>query len=182
MSPPPSAHRLRAYRFPAGADFGGQLAGALERLLLVGGGDLHDALFVIRDTGAGEPMAIDLRTASAGGTLASMLDFRLDERRRRAVTNATLAPGAGRVDRDAVEEIAAALEPGGALLAVVAAGHPAPALDDAVARTGGRLVADEPTDAGRIAELEHGVLGRVARRRGPQGSATSSEAPAGAAG
>ena len=164
-------YRLRAYRFPAEADFGGHVAGALERMLLVGGSDLCDALFVMRDARAGEPVAIDLRTASAGGTLAPMLDFRLDERRRRAVTNDTLAPGAGGVDRAVVEEVAAALAPGGALLAVVTADGPAHALADAAARTGGRLVADEPAGAGRIADLQPGELARVARE--PERKATS---------
>ena len=166
----PAAYRLRAYRFPAGADFGGHLAGALERILLVGGGDLCDALFVMRDERGGEPMAIDLRTASAGGTLAAMLDFRLDERRRRALTDDMLAPAVGGIDRAVVDEVAAALAPGGALLAVVSAG-PAHALADAAARTGGQLVADEPAGVDRIAGLEPGVLARVAR--GPQSTATS---------
>jgi hypothetical protein len=170
VSPAPE-YRLRAYRFPAGADFGGHLAGALERILLIGGSDLRDALFVMRDAGADEPVAIDLRTASAGGTLASMLDFRLDERRRRAVTNDTLAPAAGGVDRAVVEEVAAALAPGGALLAGVTAGAPARALADAAARTGGRIVADEPAGAGRIADLEPGVLARLARE--PEHTATA---------
>ncbi len=43
------------------------------------------------------------------------------------------------------------------------AGGPVQALEDAVARTGGSLVADEPTAAGRIADLEPGALVRVAR-------------------
>ena len=161
----PSPYRLRAYRFPPEADFAGHLAGALERMLLVGGGDLCDALFVMRDAGAGEPFAVDLRIASAAGTLASLLDFRLDERRRRALTDATLGPGGGRVDRAVVEEVASALQPGGALLAVVVADRPARALEDAAARTGGRLVADEATDADRVAYLEPGALARIAGAR-----------------
>ena len=160
---PPTAHRLHLYRFPAGADFGGHLAGALERMLLIGGGELCDALFVMRGANAGEATAIDLRTASAGGTLATLLDFRLDERRRRAVTDATLRPGADRVRPADVEGVAAMLERGGALLAVVTTGGPARALEDAAARTGGRLVADEPAGADRIADLEPGALVSVAR-------------------
>ena len=169
----PAAYRLRAYRFPAGTDFEGHLVGALERMLLVGGGDLHDALFVMRDLDAGEPVAVDLKTASAGGSLVSALDFRLDERRRRAITNDTLVPGAGRVDRAVVEEVAAALEPGGAFLAVVAADGPSREIEDAASRTGGRLVADEPAGAGRIADLEPGALTRAVRRRGPERTPTS---------
>jgi hypothetical protein len=158
----PATYRLRAYRFPAGTVFEGHLVGALERMLLVGGGDLHDALFVMRDLGAGEPLAVDLRTASAGGSLVSLLDFRLDEGRRRAITDDTLGSGAGRVARALVEEVASVLEPGGALLAVVAANGPSRAIEEAAARTGGRLVADEPAGAGRIADLEPGALARAA--------------------
>ena len=155
--------RLRAYRFPPAAEFEGRLAGALERMLLTGDAGLHDALFVMRDGRTGEPLAIDLATAGAGGTPAAMLDFRLDEHRRRVVTSATLAQGPGRA---AVAEVAAELEPGAAVLVVLAEAGPASALEDAVARSGGRLVADEPAATGRIAELEPGVLAGVARESG----------------
>ena len=148
--------RLRAYRFPPTASFEGRLAGALERMLLIAGAGLRDALFVMRDAATGEPLAIDLATAHAGGTAAAMLDFRLDERRRRDVTSATLARGG--VDRALVAEVAAALEPGAAVLAVLMSAGPAPALEDAVARSGGRLVLDGPAGAARIAELDPGVL------------------------
>ena len=148
--------RLSAYRFPPAADFEGRLAGALERMLLTADSGLRDALFVMRDARTGEPLAIDLATARAGGTLAAMLDFRLDERRRRDVTAATLAQGGG--GRAMVAEVAAALEPGAAVLAVLSDAEPASALQDAVARSGGRLVLDGPADAGRIAELEPGAL------------------------
>jgi hypothetical protein len=151
--------RLLAYRFPPTADLEGRIAGALERMLLTAGGDLYDALFVTRDDRTGEPLAIDLATARAGGTPTAMLDFRLDERRRRALTTTTLARGAG----GAVDELAAALEPGATVLVVLTGAGPAPALQDAVARSGGRLVADEPAGAGRIAELKPGVLAAAVR-------------------
>jgi hypothetical protein len=150
-----TGHRLRAYHFPPDADFEGRLAGALERMLLTADARLRDALFVMRDARTGEPLAIDLTTARAGGTPAAMLDFRLDERRRRDVTSATLAQGGGGA---IVAEVAAALEPGAAVLAVLADAGPAPVLQDAVARSGGRLVTDEPASADRIAELEPGAL------------------------
>ena len=146
--------RLRAYHFPPDADYEGRLAGALERMLLTADAGLRDALFVMRDAGTGESLAIDLATARAGGTPTAMLDFRLDERRRREVTSATLARGGGAV----VAEVAAAIEPGAAVLAVIADAGPAPALQDAVARSGGRLVHDGPASADRIAELEPGFL------------------------
>lgn len=147
--------RLSAYRFPPAADFEGRLAGALERMLLTADAGLRDALFVMRDARTGEPLAIDLATARAGGTPTAMLDFRLDERRRRDVTAATLARGGGRA---VVAEVAEALEPGEAVLAVLTDAGPASALQDAVSRSGGRLVTDEPAGADRIAELEPGAL------------------------
>ena len=151
--------RLLAYRFPPAAELEGRLAGALERMLLTDGGGLHDALFVMRDDRTGEPQAIDLATARAGGTPAAMLDFRLDERRRRDVTSAMLAHGA--VGRAAVAELAAALEPGAAVLAVLTTAGAAPALQDAVARSHGRLVVDVPAGVAHLAELEPSVLAGV---------------------
>ena len=148
--------RLSAYRFPPAADFEGRLAGALERMLLTGDAGLRDVLFVMRDARTGEPLAIDLATARAGGTPTAMLDFRLDERRRRDVTAATLARSGG--GRAVVAEVAEALKPGEAVLAVLTDAGPASALEDAVSRSGGRLVTDEPAGADRIAELEPGVL------------------------
>ena len=150
--------RLRAYHFPPDADFEGRLVGAVERMLLTADAGLCDALFVTRDARTGEPLAIDLATARGGGTAAAMLDFRLDERRRRALTSTTLARGAGGVDRAVIAEVAAALEPGAAILAVLATAEPTAALQDAVTRTGGKLVADEPVGATRLADLEPRIL------------------------
>ena len=151
--------RLRAYRFPPTAGFEGQLAGAIERMLLTDDAGMCDALFVMHDGATGEALAIDLATARGDGTPTAMLDFRLDERRRRAVTRKALSTG--RVDRAALAEVAAALEPGAAFLAVLTTAGPAPALEDAVARTGGTLVADEPAAAARLADLEPRVLAGV---------------------
>ncbi len=104
---PTSGYRLRAYRFPRDSDFEGQLAGALERMLLLGGSDLHDALFVTRDEHAGEAMAVDLRTASAGGTLAATARLqarraaaaRRDRRHARSRAAVSTAPSSPRRSR-----------------------------------------------------------------------------------
>jgi hypothetical protein len=145
---------LRVYRFEPGAVFEGGLAGAIERMQLVGDAKLLDALFVARDAEGGTPDAIDLATAGSGATLASLLDFRLDPGRRRAITERTLAEHAHGVPRPLIEAIGATLPPGAALFAVLDTGDTATTLEDAVARCGGCVVADEPVDARALAEVD----------------------------
>jgi hypothetical protein len=77
-----SLTRLRVYRFEPGAVFEGGLLGALERIKL-----------------SGELAAVDLTSGGDDGTFATMLDFRLDAGRRRAVTERTLAEHRGGVPR-----------------------------------------------------------------------------------
>ena len=143
---------LCVYRFESGAVFEGGLLAAVERMELGDDGKLLDALFVTRDAATGALQAVGLGATGADTTLASLLDFRLDPGRRAAVTERTLAEHPGGVPRPLVEAIAATLERGAAVLAVLYA-VPAPAvLEDAVARCGGRLIADEPADASTLAE------------------------------
>jgi hypothetical protein len=139
--------RLRVYRFEPGAVFDGGLLGAIERMQLGHGTELLDALFVRRDAASSGLEAVDLAVGGGGGTFASLLDFRLEPRRRRAITERTLAEHPGGVPRPEIELIGAALEAGAALLAVLSAGGTAMVLEEAVARCGGRLIADEPVDA-----------------------------------
>src|SRR3954468_18807455 len=110
------AVRLRVYAFGPGAEFSGLLVGALER---VDGERLLDALFVMRDANSGEVQALDRATGLGDGSLARMLDFRLDPARRQTMTDETRARGA-----ESVEAIADALDEGCAVLAVVLAGEP----------------------------------------------------------
>ena len=133
--------------------FEGGLVGAVERMQLGHGTELLDGLFVRRDVASDDFDAVDLAVGGRGGTFASLLDFRLEPRRRRTITERTLAEHAGGIPRPDIESIAAALEAGGALLAVLSTGEPAPALEEAVARCGGRLVADEPVDARALAQV-----------------------------
>jgi gamma-glutamyl:cysteine ligase YbdK (ATP-grasp superfamily) len=70
-----------------------------------------------------------------------MLDFRLGAGRRRAVTERPLAEHRGGVPRPLIEDVAATLEPGAAIFAVLHTGQAPAALDDAVARSHGRLIA-----------------------------------------
>ena len=137
---------LRVYRFDPGAVFEGGLLAALERMQLGEDWKLLDVLFVTRDAASGELEAVDFVTGGADATLASLLDFRLDPGRRRALTERTLAEHAGGVPRPLIEAIAATLEPGAAIFAVLHTGASATVLEDAVARCGGRPIADEPAD------------------------------------
>jgi hypothetical protein len=148
-----AAAHLRAYRFEPDAVFEGGLVGAVERMQLGGEAKLLDALFVTRDASTGELAAVDLASGSAGGTFASMLDFRLDAGRRRAITERTLATHSGGVPQPLIEEIAATLEAGAAILFVLHTGDAPPALDDAVARGRGRQIAEEPVDATALSEV-----------------------------
>jgi len=145
--------QLRVYRFEPGAVFEGGLVGAIERMQLDHGTELLHGLFVRRGAASGDFDAVDLAVGGRGGTFASLLDFRLEPRRRRAITGRTLAEHPGGIPRPDIESLVAALEAGGALLAVLSTGETATALEEAVARCGGRVVADEPVDARALAQL-----------------------------
>ena len=96
--------------------------------------------------------AVDLASGGAGGTFASMLDFRLDAGRRQAVTERTLAEHRGGVPRALIEAIAATLEAGAAIFAILHTGGAPTVLDEAVARSNGRLIANDPVDAHALAD------------------------------
>lgn len=147
----PNAH-LRIYRFEADSVFEGAVVSAIEQLEVGSGRSLLDALFVARDAAAGELQAVDLATATADGTLSGLLDFRLDLGRRREMTRRTLARGAGAVPPEVVAAMVDGLEPGAALLVMLLSGAAPTAMDDAVARSGGRLMADEVVTAGTLGE------------------------------
>ena len=147
------ATRLRVYRFDPGAVFEGGLLGAIERMQLGDDAKLLDALFVRCDAATGALDAVDLATGGGDATFASLLDFRLEPRRRRSITQRTLAEHPGGVPRVEIEAIGAALEAGVAILAVLSTGGTATLLADAAARCGGRLIADEPVDACALAQV-----------------------------
>lgn len=144
---------LRVYRFGPGAVFEGGLLAAIERVELGKEGKLLDALFVRRDAASGALEAVDLGVGGADATFASLLDFRLDSGRRRALTERTLAEHRGGVPRPLIEAIAATLEAGAAIFAVLQTGPTATVLEDAVARCGGRRIGGEPVDARALAQV-----------------------------
>jgi len=127
------------------------VVGALERID-VQAGALLDALFVLRDPKTGELDAVDRATGTAGGSIAAMLDFRLDPRRRRRVTERTRLPHPGGVPVRMIDAIGAALPLGEAVLGLLVTRWPSE-LEEAVERCGGRLVAAEWVEATALAEL-----------------------------
>ncbi len=155
------APHLRVYRFDPGAVFEGGLVGAVERLSLGHDTKLLDGLFVMQDPASGGLAAVDLASGGAGGTFASMLDFRLEPGRRGAITERTLAEHRGGVPRTLIEAIAATLEVGTAIFAVLFTGGTPTVLDDAVARGRGQLIADEPVDAQALADARSQLLAAV---------------------
>ena len=70
-----------------------------------------------QDPASGRLAAVDLASGGAGGTFASMLDFRLDAEPAPAITERTLAEHPGGVPRPLIEAIAATLEDGAAIFA-----------------------------------------------------------------
>ena len=145
---------LRVYRFDPGAVFEGGLLAALERMQLGDDWKLLDALFVTRDSTSGELEAVDLGTGGADATFALLLDFRPRPRSPPSTHRAHARGAPGGVPRPLIEAIAATLEPGAAIFAVLHAGASATVLEDAVARCGGRRIADEPADnASTLAEV-----------------------------
>jgi hypothetical protein len=157
----PGNGRVCVYRFDPDSRLEGALAGALERIDRSTNGHVHDALLVACERGSGETVAIDLTTAYADGSVAAMLDFRLDPRRRRTLTARTLSSRRPGFPRGAVEAVGATLEPGTAVLAVLFEGDVAPVLDEAVARSGGRRVADDPVDISHAPRLHERLLAVV---------------------
>jgi hypothetical protein len=153
--------QLLLYGFGPDADFEGRLVGALERLESGGALRILDVLFVRRDAESGDIDAIDLHGDGAGGVVAPLLGFRLDEAERRRATERTL-----RASADVVRELGGTLGPGAALAAVLVDHVWSGALDDAVSRTGGKLVVSDFVDATALAELGAELLAAAGRRAG----------------
>src|SRR5829696_1233732 len=107
--------QLLLYRFGANAGFEGRLVGALERIESGGTLRVLDALFVRLDPETEELTAIDVHGRGRGGFVEPLLNFRLDPDTRRRTTEQALASDAGAT----LSELAATLEPGTAIAAVV---------------------------------------------------------------
>jgi hypothetical protein len=147
-------NQLLIYRFAGGGQFEGQLLGALERLEAGGSLRVLDTLFVGKDAVTGELAAIELRRVGAGGIVAPLVSFRLDEGERRRATERALAGDSAGL----IGSLAGTLAPGEAVAAVLVAHVWADVLDDAVARMGGAPQASELVSAVTLAELAPAVV------------------------
>lgn len=132
--------QLLVYRFGTGAAFQGQLAGALERMEAGGALRVLDVVLVGVDRDTRETFAVALRGGRAGGLTAALVEFRLDAGGRAAATRHALAasPEHARL----VEELAATLEPGEAVAALLVGHAWAQRLGHAVQLSDGRPLVD----------------------------------------
>ena len=163
--PPGPRVELMVYTFGPGAEFEGRLIGALERIESGGALRVVDVLFVLRDPDSGQLAAIELEGRSAGGLVAPLLGFRLDPGERRRATRRALGDGPDDPRAAAVRALGETLAPGAAVVAALVEHVWAGALEDAVARIGGRRVAGRLVDGRTLAELAPDVL---AAARGEQ--------------
>lgn len=137
---------LLVYGFGPGSDFAGHLVGAVQRVEGGGAVRIADALFVQSDAESGEIAAVALDGRRMDAMIASLLEFRLDEARRRRITERALGA-------EGVRALADALEPGTALIALLLEHTWADVLDEAVARTGGARLVDDDVAAGSLGSL-----------------------------
>jgi hypothetical protein len=143
------SRQLLAFRFGSESKFEGQLVGALERIETGGTMRVVDGLFVSREPQSDELTAIVLSDGPSSRIISRLLDFRLDDRKRRVATQQALDGATG----DAVQSLAALLTPGTAVAAVLVEHRWVDALTDAVARVGGTEVVSEFVDAGTMNDV-----------------------------
>ena len=149
--------QLEVYAFGPDAPFEGWLVNALERLEVGGSVRVVDVLFVKTDRVTGEAAIFDARGEGLDTMLVPLLDFRLDAGARERATADALAGPAGVDDPGmpaaTVRELVDALEPGGALAAVLLEHLWVATLDDAVTRADGTPVVSQFVDARRLSEV-----------------------------
>ena len=145
--------QLLVYRFAAGAAFEGRFVGALERLEAGGALRVLDVLFVASDATTGQIVASEHRGGSAAGFAGPLVALRLDPSARERETRRALARPDG-----LAHELAATLEPGEAIAAVLIGHAWARTLEDAVQRTSGTPLLDTMVGPHSLSELGEEVL------------------------
>lgn len=145
MSDTPS-RQLIVYSFPPGSPFEGQLVGALERVESGGTLRILDALFAGRDPASGETIAVAMSGGTAG-MVSRLISFRLDSGSRASTTRQALEGPSGSL----IESLAADLEPGAAVLAVLIEHKWQDVLDSAIERARGSVLRNDFTEHERIA-------------------------------
>jgi hypothetical protein len=145
--------QLLAFRFDPGAQFEGQLVGAIERI--ESGGTLHirEVLFVGRDPQTGELLAAAAHGRQQGSLVAPLLGFRLDPSERARATQRALRAYDRGTEPNPLRVLAEPLPPGGAVAAMLVEHVWAQAVDDAVARIGGTALADAFVASTELTEL-----------------------------
>jgi hypothetical protein len=155
--------QLLAYRFDPGAEFEGQLLGALERIESGGTLRIREVLFVGRDPETGELLAVAARGRQQGSLVAPLLGFRLDpSERARATAKALRAYDRG-AEPNPLRLLGEMLAPGGAVAAVLVEHIWAHAIDDAVARTGGAALLSAFVAGTELAELSSELAAAAAK-------------------
>jgi hypothetical protein len=129
--------QLLAYRFHPGAEFEGQLLGALERIESGGTLRIREVLFVGRDPETGDLFAVAAHGRQQGSLVAPLLAFRLEPAERGRATERALRAYDRGSEPNPLRLLGDTLAPGGAVAAVLVEHLWAHAVDDAVARTGG---------------------------------------------
>jgi hypothetical protein len=153
--------QLLVYRFGAGAAFGGELAGALERAEAGGAIRVLDVIVVGRDADSGERFALALHGGRAGGLTSALLSFRLDAGGRAAATRRALAPADERAQL--IEELAERLPAGETLIAVLIGHAWARALSGEVTRGDGRELVNAFVEPATLVPLRSELLAAAAQ-------------------
>jgi transcription termination factor Rho len=149
--------QLLVYGFGPGAEFEGRLVGALERIETGGALRILDALFVQKDASTGEIAATSFRGSGTGGIVGQLLGFRLDPTERRRVTQRALGSGDSRT-AETLQQLAEALPPGAAVAAVLVEHAWGRALEEAVSRSGGAMLAGGYVEATALSEVASDLL------------------------
>jgi hypothetical protein len=153
--------QLIAYSFPPGADFGGLLMGALQRIESGGALRILHALFVGRGIDSEEIVAVSLSSDSAAGMIGQLIGFRLEASARAKETERALEGPDGAL----VRALADALQPGAAVAGVFVEHAWAQVLAEAVARIGGAQLGSEmvedASDDDAWARLTHELAART---------------------
>jgi hypothetical protein len=159
--------QLLAYRFDPGAEFEGQLLGALERIESGGSLRIREVLFVARDPETGELLAIAARGRQQGSLVAPLLGFRLDPSERARATEKALRAYDRGAQANPLRLLGETLTPGGAVAAVLVEHMWAHAIDDAVERTGGAALMSAFVGGTELTELSSELTAAAARAGEP---------------
>jgi hypothetical protein len=128
--------QLVAIGFPPEAEFEGKIMEELAKLERSGTIRILDLLFVRKDAGSGDLLALDYQGEDLGGTIGALLGFEFEGDGAAPATEATEGHAFG-LSREQIEGIAQSLEPGHAAGLLLAEHVWAKDFKQAVRETGG---------------------------------------------